>query len=268
MCRVLGVQRSGFYAWLREPKSARTIEDERLSTMIEYSFRLSDETYGSPRITDDLHDAGERASVHRVAQIMRDRGLKARRPRRQPRYVAGKPARWAPNLLQQNFFADGPDQVWVGDTTYIPTHEGWLYLCVIVDLWSRLVVGWSMKSTRSTELAIAALSMALMHRRPKQKVIFHSDQGSEFTSYDAIDFIDENNLIQSMSRRGNCYDNAVAESFFASLKKDRTRRRRYRTRAEARADIFDYIERFYNGWRKHSTLGNLSPRQFERAAGF
>lgn len=260
MCRVLGLCRSGFYAWMKQPLSRRALEDQRFLGLIERLFYLSDQTYGSPRITLDLRDAGELISENRTAKIMRNHQLKAHPMKRQPKFVSGLPARLAPNQLQQQFLTDKPDRIWVSDTTYIRTGQGWLYLCVVIDLWSRMVIGWSMKATRDTGLAIAALEMAIERRRPQNTVILHTDQGSEFGSYRYIDFLEKHGISPSMSRRGNCWDNAVAESFFATLKKDRVQRRRYQTRDQAKADLFDYIEYFYNGWRRHSSLGNLSPR--------
>ena len=170
----------------------------------------------------------------------------------------------APNRLQQQFTVDRSDSVWVTDITYIRTHEGWLYLAVVIDLYSRAVIGWSMQSTMKTEMVLDALLMAVWRRRPKQSVIIHSDQGSQFGSDDFSRWCNEHHLVPSMSRRGNCYDNAVAESFFSSLKKERVKRKIYGSRAEARADLFDYIEVFYNRKRRHSHLNQMSPMTFEQ----
>ena len=268
MCRVLGVCRSGFYAWLKQPFSKRALDDRRLTFLIRDLFELSDQTYGAVRIRDDLRDLGETISKHRTGRLMRIAKLFVGKQRKQPKFVSGKPARLVANQLKQDFLTDGPDKIWVADTTYIRTAQGWLYLCVVIDLWSRMVVGWSMKPRKKTDLAMDAVAMAITNRRPHATVIFHSDQGSEFGSYAFMDYLDDNNISPSMSRRGNCWDNAVAESFFATLKKDRVNRRRYKTRDQAKADLFDYIEHFYNGWRRHSALGNLSPKQFELAANF
>lgn len=264
MCRVLGVHRSGFYAWRRQPHSARSLEDERLSERVEATFEASGGAYGSPRIGIALRRDGLRISDHRVARLMKIKRLRATLPKRKPPYAAGHPSRLAPNRLRQVFTATEQDQVWVTDVTYLRTLEGWLYLSVVVDLYSRLIVGWAMRSMKTTDLAISALSMAVHRRKPPPGLILHSDQGSECSSYDFIDFLDDHGIIHSMSRRGNCFDNAVAESFFASLKKERVKGRTYRSRAEARADIFDYIELFYNRLRQHRTLGSLSPMEFER----
>jgi putative transposase len=197
---------------------------------------------------------------------MRINGLRAIRGYKKPRYKAGKPAVVAPNRLEQNFSVAVPDRIWATDITYIRTFEGWLYLAVVVDLYSRIVVGWSMKSTLTRDLVLDALLMAVWRCRPKHPVIVHSDQGSQYGSDDAVRFCKDHGLIPSMSRRGNCFDNAVAESFFSSLKKERIRRRIYQSREEARADVFDYIEVFYNRNRRHSHLGQVSPHDFEQAA--
>lgn len=266
MCRVLRVHRSGFYAWMKTPRSRRAVEDERIVKKIRASYQASYGVYGSPRIHRDLREGGETCGKHRVARLMRINGLRAIRGYKKPRYRAGKPALVAPNRLEQNFSAAAPDRVWVTDITYIRTFEGWLYLAVVVDLYSRIVVGWSMKPSLSRELVLDALLMAIWRRRPMQPVIVHSDQGSQYGSDDALRFFKDHRLIPSMSRRGNCFDNAVAESFFSSLKKERIRRRIYRSRAEARADVFDYIEVFYNRIRRHSHLGQLSPHVFEKEA--
>ena len=266
MCRVLRMHRSGYYAWMKRPKSRRTLEDDRILKKIRASYEASNGVYGSPRVHRDLREDGERCGEQKVARLMRVNGLRAIRGYKKPRYRAGKPALVAPNRLEQNFTVDAPDRVWATDITYIRTFEGWLYLAVVVDLYSRIVVGWSMKSALTRDLVLDALLMAIWRRRPKEPVIVHSDQGSQYGSDDAVRFFKDHNLIPSMSRRGNCFDNAVAESFFSSLKKERIRRRIYRSREEARADVFDYIEVFYNRVRRHSYLGQLSPHDFEQAA--
>lgn len=265
MCRVLGVHRSGFYAWLKSPVSDRGKEDERILCFVRESYLASGKSYGSPRVHRDLMEMGGRCGVKRVARLMRRAGLKAVRGYKRPRYVAGRPASVVPNRLRQVFTTLTTDEAWVTDITYIRTYEGWLYLAVVIDLRSRMVIGWSMKPTLARELALDALLMAVWKRRPDNVVIVHSDQGSQYGSDDWMRFCKEHNLTPSMSRRGNCYDNAVAESFFSSLKKERVRRRIYRTRGEARADVFDYIEVFYNRVRRHSHLGNVSPCDFEAA---
>ena len=266
MCRVMRVHRSGYYAWMKEPESARQREDRRIVGLIRGFHEASDRSYGSPRITRDLRETGEQCNEKRVARLMKQEGLKAKVGYRRPRYKAGRPALVVINRLEQNFDVPRPDYAWVTDITYIRTWEGWLYLAVVLDLFSRIVVGWSMKSTLERELVLDALLMAVWRRKPKGKVIVHSDQGSQYGSDDWMRFCRDHNIEPSMSRRGNCFDNAVAESFFSSLKKERIGRHIYRTREEARSDIFDYIEVFYNRTRRHSYLGQMSPYEFEKAA--
>ncbi len=266
MCRVLQVARSGFYEWLHKPQSDRAIANERLLVMIRDSYAASAGVYGSPRVFGDLREAGEMCGRHRVARLMRAHQIKAVRGYKKPRHIAGRPSILSPNRLQREFTVQQPDQAWVTDITYIRTWQGWLYLAVVLDLYARKVVGWSMKPTLAKELVLDALLMALVRRQPTDPVIVHSDQGSQYGSDDWVRFCRANKLLPSMSRRGNCWDNAVAESFFSSLKKERIRKRIYKTRDLARADIFDYIEVFYNRTRRHSHLGGVSPEAFERAA--
>ncbi len=224
----------------------------------------SSNIYGSPRVYRDLREEGIVCSKNRVARLMRQAKLRSVRGFRRSGFKAGKPASTAPNRLQQQFTVTRADQTWVTDITYIRTYEGWLYLDVVIDLFSRSVVGWAMQSRMTTDLALNALMMAVWRRKPKQPVVIHSDQGSQFGSDDFTTWCKDHNLIVSMSRRGNCYDNAVVESFFSTLKKERIRRRIYATRDEAKSDLFDYIEGFYNRTRRHSHLGLLSPLEFER----
>ena len=266
MCRVLQVTRAGFYQWLHKPLSDRAIEDQRLLGSIRDSYAASGGVYGANRVFGDLREAGETCGRHRVARIMRANKIKAVRGYKAPRPIAGRPSIIAPNKLNREFTVDAPNQAWVTDITYIRTWQGWLYLAVVVDLYARKVVGWSMKPSLSRELALDALLMAVWRRKPKTPVLVHSDQGSQYGSDDWQRFCKANNLEPSMSRRGNCWDNAVAESFFSSLKKERIRKRIYKTRDQARADIFDYIEVFYNRTRRHSHLGQVSPEAFERAS--
>lgn len=263
MCRVLKVHRSGYYAWKHKPVSNRAQEDAALLVEIRQSFEESHGIYGSPRIYRDLREAGFICSENRVARLMRQARLKSVRGYRKPRFKSGRPAIAAPNRLQQQFSVDKPDEAWVTDITYVKTYEGWLYVAVVIDLYSRAVIGWSMKSSMATEIVLDALLMAIWRRKPKQSVIIHSDQGSQFGSDDFARWCKDNHLIPSMSRRGNCYDNAVAESFFSSLKKERIRRKIYPTREEAKSELFDYIEVFYNRKRRHSHLNQLSPMAFE-----
>jgi putative transposase len=266
MCRILKVARAGFYAWVHKPLSDRAIEDQRLLVLIRDSYSASGGVYGSPRVLADLREVGEICGKHRVARIMRTSKIAAIRGYKSPRASRGRPSILSPNTLNREFTVDQVDRVWVTDITYIRTWQGWLYLAVVLDLHTRKVVGWSMKPTIARELALDALMMALWRRKPTQRVLVHSDQGSQYGSDDWRRFCDANNLESSMSRRGNCWDNAVAESFFSSLKKERIRKRIYKTRDLARADIFDYIEVFYNRNRRHSHLGGVSPEAFERAS--
>lgn len=264
MCRVLRVQRSGYYAWKKAPKSKRTLADEGLLVKIKQAFESSQSIYGSPRVYCDLREDGVLCGEKRIARLMRQAQLRAVRGYKRPRYSVGMPTTTAPNRLQREFTVAQPNQVWVTDITYIRTYEGWLYLTVVIDLYSRAVVGWSMKSTMATELVLDALMMAVWRRRPQTPVMIHSDQGSQFGSDEFNRWCKDNQLMPSMSRRGNCWDNAVAESFFSSLKKERIKRHIYATRQEAKSDVFDYIEGFYNRVRRHSHLDQLSPLVFEQ----
>ncbi|WP_094076169.1 IS3 family transposase [Notoacmeibacter marinus] len=264
MCRVLRVHFSGFYAWLKEPLSHRAQEDVRQTELIRQAWTDSGKVYGYRKLTDDLRDQGEQISEIRVARLASLAGIAAQIGyRRRPGRYGGKPAIVAENRLEQRFDASQPDRVWVTDITYIKTHEGWLSLCVVIDLFSRRVVGWSTQSRMTTDLALQALLMAVWRRKPAGKVMVHSDQGSQFTSWEWQTFLRQHNLEPSMSRRRNCHDNAVAESFFQLLKRERIRRRTYPTRDDARGDVFEYIELFYNPKRKHTYNGMLSPVDFE-----
>jgi putative transposase len=264
MCRVLRVHFSGFYAWLKEPLSPRAQEDARQTELIRQAWADSGKVYGYRKLTDDLRDQGESISENRVARLASLAGVAAQVGyRRRPGRYGGKPAIVTENRLEQQFQTSAPDQVWVTDITYIKTHEGWLYLCVVIDLFSRRVVGWSAQSRMTTDLALQALLMAVWRRKPDGKIMVHSDQGSQFTSREWQTFLCQHDLEPSMSRRGNCHDNAVAESFFQLLKRERIRRRIYPTRDDARRDVFEYIEMFYNPKRKHTNNGMLSPVDFE-----
>lgn len=266
MCRVLKVHVSGFYAWLKNGLSGQVKRRRRLTGLIKQSWLESGCVYGYRKIHHDLLSLGELCAPNTVAKLMRGEGLRAQVGyKRRPGKYGTKPAIVAANRLQQDFNVDAPDTVWVTDITYIRTHEGWLYLAAVIDLYSRKVVGWSMHSRMQTSLALNALLMAVWRRKPTEKVIVHSDQGSQFTSHEWREFLTDHNLEASMSRRGNCYDNAVAESFFHLLKTERIRRKTYKTRQEARQDVFDYIEIFYNPKRRHANNGMLSPVEFETA---
>ena len=262
MCRLLGVARSGYYAWLRKPNSDRELEDKRLLRLIRASFEASQGVYGAPRVFLDLREAGETCSKHRVARLMRENDIRAQPGYRTRRYVAGKPAKLIPDLVKRNFEVSKPNRVWVSDITYIRTWEGWLYLAIVMDLFSRKIVGWATRSTIHRDLVLDAVMMSVKERQP-QETIIHSDQGSQYGSDDWRRFCLNNGLKPSMSRRGNCWDNAVAESFFGSLKKERIKKRIYRNRDVATADVSDYIESFYNPERRHQHIGGVSPEVFE-----
>ena len=264
LCRLLEVHPSGYYAWCNVPRSAREIEDERLTGLIKQFWLESGGIYGYRKIHRDLRDIGERCGKHRVRRLMRLAGLRAQVGYRRPRQKSGPASVVAPNRLQQQFNVAEPNEAWVSDITHIRTHEGWLYLAVIVDLYSRRVIGWSMQSRIKKELVLDALLLALWRRRPKGTVTVHTDQGSQCTSHDWQDFLSDHNLQASMSRRGNCHDNAVAESFFQLLKRERIKRHIYATRSDARTDIVDYIEMFYNNKRRHGFNDLLSPVEYEK----
>ncbi|MBY0271332.1 MAG: IS3 family transposase [Burkholderiales bacterium] len=265
MSRLLGVARSGYYEWLRAPVSRRAQEDARLLRLIRASFVASHGVYGAPRVFLDLREAGETCSKHRVARIMRVNNIRARYGYRTRYSSTKKPSALTPNVLERNVNVSSPNKSWVTDITYIRTWKGWLYLAVVMDLFSRKNIGWSTKPTIGRELVLDAVLMAVRQRHPVQAII-HSDQGSQYGSDDWRRFCRTNHLEPSMSRRGNCWDNAVAESFFSSLKKERIKKRIYKSREIARVDISDYIESFYNRTRRHSYLGGVSPEEFETAA--
>lgn len=265
MCRCLRIQPSGFYAWLKNPLSRRAKEDVRQTELIRRAWQDSGKVYGYRKLHDDLRDQGETCCPNRVARLARMAGIRAQIGyKRRPGIYGGRPSIVVNNTLDRCFDAEVPDKVWVIDITYIRTMEGFAYLAVEIDLFSRRVVGWSMQSRQTADLVLRALLMAVWRRKPKDKVLIHSDQGSQFTSMEWSSFLRAHNLEHSMSRRGNCHDNAVAESFFNLLKRERIRRKIYKTRAEAKQDVFDYIEMFYNPTRKHARNGMLSPVEFER----
>lgn len=266
MCRLLAVSRSGFHEWRDRAPSARAIEDERLTVRIRSFHALSGRRYGSPRIWRDLREAGERIGENRVARLMRRAGLEAlRRRKRRPIDEGVRPeCAIAGNVLDRQFAASAPNEKWVADFTYIDTAEGWLYLAVVLDLFSRRIVGWSMRAEMTAQLVMDALTMALWRRGRPIELLHHSDQGSQYASEDFQRLLAHHGIACSMSRKGDCWDNAAVESFFASLKKEHVyTKSRYQTREEARADLFEYIEGFYNSKRRHSTLGQVSPAEFE-----
>ena len=262
ICRLLDVSRSGFYEWLRKPLSDRALEDQRLLGLIRAAYTASHGVYGAPRIFLDLREAGETCSTHRVARIMRANNMNALHGYRAPRYARSHLSILTPNTLQRGFTVQQPNTAWVTDITYVRTWEGWLYLAVVIDLYSRRIVGWSTKPTMARELVLDALLMAVRRRKPTHGLI-HSDQGSQLGSDAWRRFYHAHHLEPSMSRRGNCWDNAVAEPFFSSLKKERIKKRIYKTRDIANAEIYDYIERFYHRTRRHSHLSGVSPEAFE-----
>ena len=265
LCQALAVSRSGYYAWRRRPQSRRAHERERLLAEIRSLHAESDQAYGAPRIHQELCAAGQRTGRHRIARLMRAAGLRARRRRRRfPRTTDSRHALpVAPNVLGQRFRVEGPNQVWAGDITYLPTDEGWLYLAVLLDLFSRRVVGWAMDRGLTRALTLQALRMALLLRRPAAGLVHHSDRGSQYAATDYQLVLERVGFVCSMSRTGNCYDNAVVESFFSTLKTELAQHRRWRTRAQARSDVFAWIEGFYNRRRRHSTLGYHSPVDYE-----
>jgi putative transposase len=264
MCQELEVAQSGYYAWLQKPVSDRALEDSRLLVLIRASYRASHGIYGARRVFLDLREAGETCSLHRVERIMRLNKIVALHGYRTRHYSVGKPSVLIPNLVKRQFTVEKPNAIWSTDITYIRTWEGWLYLAVVMDLFSRKIVGWATWPTIHRGLVLDAVIMAVRRRRPKGTII-HSDQGVQFGSDDWRRFCRKNGLEPSMSRRGNCWDNAVAESFFASLKKERIKKRIYNTREQATSDVRDYIESFYNCRRRHSYIGGVSPDDFEAA---
>ena len=262
MCQVLEVAPSGYYEWLQNPISNRAREDARLLRLIRASFVASHGIYGAPRVFLDLREAGETCSKHRVERLMRENGLRALHGYRTRRVSVSKPAILIPNVLKRQFTVTKPNRAWVTDITYIRTWQGWLYLAVIMDLYSRRIVGWAARATIHRELVLDAVLMAVRRRRPRRALI-HSDQGTQYGSDAWRRFCKSLHLEPSMSRRGNCWDNAVAESFFSSLKKERIKKHIYKDRETATKDIADYIESFYNRTRRHSHLGGVSPEEFE-----
>ena len=266
LCEVLEVSRSGFHAWLTRPLCDRAILDAKLVVAIDKSFKASDRTYGARRVWRDVLEEGLICGLHRIERLMRENALKARPKRRGKPQDDGERSVIADNILDRDFEADRPNQKWLADFTYIWTAQGWLYVAVVLDLFSRRVVGWSMKAERDATLVMDALMMAVWRRGKADALLHHSDQGSQYTSEQFQRLLAENGITCSMSRAGNVWDNSAMESFFSSLKTERTNRKVYRTRDEARADVFDYIERFYNPRRRHSKLGYLSPMEFEARA--
>lgn len=264
LCRVLGLARSGYYAWKHQAPSARAQRDQELSTQIRTVFAASRQSYGSPRVHAELHAQGVCCARKRVARLMRQQALVARQRRRTVRTTdSAHHQPLAPNLLERRFEASAPNQVWVADISYVATAEGWLYLAVVLDLFARRVVGWATSTCLERDLVLRALGDAIERRRPGAGVLHHSDRGSQYASGEYRALLAQAEMTASMSRKGNCWDNAVMESFFASLKQELPQSV-FQTRAAARSALFDYIERFYNRQRRHSTLGYATPLSFER----
>jgi putative transposase len=269
LCEALDVSRSGFHAWLNRPASKRSRHDGELSASMRASFLDSDRTYGARRVWRDVLADGFSCGLHRIERLMRQNAMKAR-PRRRylpPDNGERMVSAIAPNVLDRQFHAPVPNRKWIADFTYIWTAEGWLYVAAVIDLFSWRVVGWSMSASMTAQLVTDALLMAIWRRGKPDALLHHSDQGSQYACEQFRTLMEDNGVTCSMSRSGNVWDNAAMESFFSSLKTERTARKMYRTRNHAKADVFDYIERFYNPKRRHSTLGYLSPVEFERKAG-
>ena len=268
MCALYAVTRAGYYAWRQRGPCARAIADERLMLNIRIAHRASDATYGAPRVHEELREQGERVGRKRVARLMRAHGLVGRRRTRWTRTTdSAHPHPIAPNVLERRFDVRGIavlNRAWVADITYVPTQEGFLFLAVVLDLASRRVVGWAMENSLGAELALAALRMALAERRPEAGLVHHSDRGVQYACTAYQELLATYGLEASMSRKGDCWDNAVAESFFATLELELIAWQRWATRAEARAAIFRYIATWYNTRRRHSTLAYRSPAAYER----
>lgn len=265
LCEALGVSRSGFYAWCSRPRSQRSQTDELIGNLVRQSFLGSDRTYGARRVWRDVLALGHDCGLHRIERLMRLQALRARPKRRGLPKDRGERSAVAENVLDRQFQADAPNQKWVADFTYIWTAEGWLYVAVVLDLFSRRAVGWSMQESMTSQLVADALMMAVWRRGKPMALLHHSDQGSQYTSEHFQGLLKDQGITCSMSRAGEVWDNSAMESFFSSLKTERTSRKVYRSRTDARSDVFDYIERFYNQTRRHSTLGYVSPIQFEEA---
>ena len=267
MCFVLRVSRSGFYSWLKRPKSERRKKNEVILEAINTVRRKQPKkkVYGSPRLTKELCDLGIRCGKNRVAGIMKDNGIKAKTKKKFKRTTDSQHKHpIASDLLGRDFTASAPDQVYVTDITYIWTMEGWLYLAVVLDLFSRMVVGWAMSARITSDLVVEALNMAIFSRKPGKGLIVHSDKGSQYASYDYRALLLKHGFRQSMGSTGDCYDNAVMESFFHTMKTEWVFFEKYQTRSQAKTSLFDYIETFYNRERRHSTLNYLSPLGYEQ----
>ncbi|RKD21950.1 putative transposase [Caminicella sporogenes DSM 14501] len=264
MCKIFNVLRSAYYRWLKNPITKKKQEDNKILSEIKRVHKESRETYGIRRVTAQLNKEGISCGRNKVQRLMRENNIYCRTKRKfKATTNSNHSFSVAPNLLDQNFTAERPGQIWCGDITYVATEEGWLYLAAIEDLYTRKIVGWSMSSSITRHLTISALDQALKRETPDDGVIFHSDRGVQYAAYDYQNRLKEYNMIQSMSRKGNCYDNALMELFFSSLKKDVIFSKKFKTRSQARLEIVDYIEIFYNSKRLHSSLGNKSSREFK-----
>ena len=264
LCRVLGVSSSGFHAWRERPLAPRRVADNALCAWIARIHAASRETYGAPRIHAELRAEGAHIAKKRVARLMRELGLEGAYRRKYRRTtIADQSAAAAPDLVRRDFHATRPDQLWVADITYVRTWQGWLYVAVVVDTYSRRVVGWSMRDDLRAELVVDALEMAVWRRQPPAGLVHHSDRGSQYTSWAIGRTLRESGILQSMGSRGDAYDNAQAESFMSTLKTELIDRRSWPTRDDARRAIFDYIEGWYNTHRRHSALGYHSPAHYE-----
>ena len=264
MCRALAVSAAGYYAWRSRPESPRAVSARTVLSAIRVIHRESRETYGSPSIWDALVKQGHRIGEHRVARLMRQNGIRAKTVKKwRATTQSNHRLPVAQNTLNRQFMVEAPNRVWAGDLTSVWTTEGWLYLAVLLDLYSRRVIGWAMGHRLTVDLAEQALTMALVTRRPEAGLLHHSDRGSQYAASRYQQLLDAQGLVPSMSRKGNCWDNACVESFFGTLKRELVHHRHYATRDDATRDIFEYIEVFYNRQRRHSTLGYHSPAEYE-----
>lgn len=267
LCDLFKVSRSGFYAWNSRPASARQREDMVLLAHIRSEFETSHRSYGRPRMVEELREQGFQVGHHRVGRLMRENGIHAVRTRKSKRYYSHTPSLgFAPNLLERDFTATAPNQKWSVDISYIETLKGWLYLAVVIDLYSRKIVGWAVSERMKKDLALRALRMAITLRRPGRGLIHHSDRGSQYCATDYQMELKRHGIKISMSGKGNCYDNAPVESFFKTLKAELVWRTRFETRVQAEISIGNYINTFYNPRRRHSALGNISPVRYENMA--
>ena len=264
MCKILEVSRAGYYHWLKRIPSFRYLEDQRLLEIIRYHYNKSRGTYGLPRIYAAIRKEGLKVNKKKIARLMRINKIRAKTKKKfKVTTVENTKAKASENILKGNFSSEKENRIWTSDITYIWTKQGWLYLAVVMDIYSRKIVWWSLDSSLSAELVIKALMMAILHRNPEQGIIFHSDRGSQYTSSSVREMLKSYQMTQSMSSTGNCYDNAITESFFHTIKTELTFWNSYQTREEAKRSIFEYIEIFYNRQRLHSAIGYLSPVEFE-----